>query len=238
MDYVDWVETTMSAVSQKWKGADGNTKLLGLHLSTIIEALGQSGFIKQPNFERTKLIEAVRDALNDLISLGLITDRDKNFFKVTSEGNKYPLATLSSSWSQIMKIFIDQDQECVLQAVAEMGQEIFDGYVCVRDLTGEQVFAHLGWAWDSDGIAKCYALTSQLTDMGLLTRRAYMGGHIELIPKYAGIVRVNRTVDTEQISLLKDLIKEWETTNVDFKRELNLNSDKEKAELELGTFWA
>ena len=49
-----------------------------------------------------------------------------------------------------------------------MGQEIFDGYVCVGDLTGEQVFAHLGWAWDCDGIAKCYALTAQLTDMGLL----------------------------------------------------------------------
>ena len=121
MDYVDWVETTMSAVSQKWKGADGNTKLLGLHLSTIIEALGQSGLIKQPNFERTKLIEAVRDALNDLISLGLITDRETKIFSKLHRKEINTLWLLYQVLGLDLKIFIDQDQECVLQAVAGNG---------------------------------------------------------------------------------------------------------------------
>jgi hypothetical protein len=230
MDYIDWVEKVMSVVAQKWKGADGNAKLIGLQLSAIYDALGQSELVHEHDYELTKFTQAVRDALKDLTSLGLLDDHYQIFFKVTSEGNKYPLATLSTCWPQIMKVYIDEDQESILRGISEIGQEFYDGFVCIRDLTGEQVFAHLGWAWDTNGTSKCYALAKQLSDMGLLTQRPYFGGHIDLIPKYTGIVRVTRKVDTDQIRLLKELIEDWETTNVDFKRELNLKNDKEKAE--------
>ncbi len=230
MDYVDWVERVMAAVSQAWRAADGNTKLSGLQLPAILGALGQPDLIRQPDYERTKFAEAVRDALSDLDSLGLVKQDNGIFFKLTSEGNKYPAATLPSAWPQIMKIFIDCEQETLLRAVAEMGQEVCDDCVCARDLNGEQVFAYLKWPWDSDGIARCYALSQQLADMRLLNRRAYMGGHVDLIPTYLGIVRITRKVETEFVSLVRDLVREWETTNVDFKRELNLTRDKEKAE--------
>ena len=230
MDYVDWVEKVMAAVTQAWKAADGNTKLIGLQHQAIFDALGQQELVQQPDYERTKFADAIRDALRDLDSLGLIEHEHSMFVKVTSEGNKYPIATLSSAWPQIMRIYIDNKQESLLKAIAEIGQEIYGGYACVRDLTGEQVFGHLGWAWDSEGTSNCYALAKQLANIGLLTHRAYMGGHIDLIAKYAGIVRVTRKVETEQANLIKDLLKEWETTNVDFKRELHLNRDKEKAE--------
>jgi hypothetical protein len=150
MDYVDWVERVMSAIARAWKTADGNTKLIGLQTPAIYSALGQSGLVSQADYERTKFAEATRNALRDLESMGLI-EQDFRLIKVTSEGNKFPIATLSSAWPQIMKIYIDEEQESFLKAIADIGQEKYDDYACVRDLSGNQVFAHLGWISHSVG---------------------------------------------------------------------------------------
>lgn len=64
----------------------------------------------------------------------------------------------------------------------------------------------------------------------MIVQHAYMGGHIDVVPTYAGIVRVTREAESQWSKTVQELVEEWETTNVDFKRELNLGKDKEKAE--------
>ncbi len=56
-----------------------------------------------------------------------------------------------------------------------------------------------------------------------------MGGET-LRPSYRGVVWATRRESTELQTLVRGLLPDWETTNVDFKRELNLGRDKEKAE--------
>lgn len=229
MDYVDWVNEVMRGFVKAWQESDANAKLVGISVHEIVPALGFKIDTRISDFDRTKLAEAVRNALRDLDRMGLI-DEDYRYYKLTQEGRKFPVADLSTAWQQIMGVYLDKEQTIFLEKISEIGEEDYDTHVCIKDLTAQQIFEALGWPWDDEGKAKGYFITRQLNEIGMIQQRAYMGGHIDVTPTYLGIVRVTREVETEWTKLIKQLVDEWETTNVDFKRELNLNHDKEKAE--------
>lgn len=97
-----------------------------------------------------------------------------------------------------------------------------DVAVCDINVKGED--------YDLEGTARGYLMTQQLHDIGMIQQRAHTGGHIDVVPTYVGIIRVTREAETKWTKLVNQLVEEWETTNVEFKRELNLSRDKEKAE--------
>lgn len=78
--------------------------------------------------------------------------------------------------------------------------------------------------WPDQGVLR--STWTELDRAGLLGRPGPSG----LQPTYLGLVWETRrgfTLDSQHID---ELVAEWETTNVDFKRELNLSSNDEKAE--------
>lgn len=229
IDYVEWVSKVMEGVTRAWHESNANTKLIGISAHDIVPALGFDVDTRTPDFDRTKVAEAVRDALQDLVRMGLL-EEDYRYYKLTHEGSKFPQTDLSSAWPQIMDAYLDEEQTGFLRKVAEIGQEIYDTHVCVKDLVAMEIFEALGWPWDNEGTAKGYLITKQLHDIGMIQQRAYMGGHIDITPTYIGIVRVTREVETKWSKLVRQLIDEGETTNVEFKRQLNLDRNKEKAE--------
>lgn len=229
-DYVEWVSRVMEGVVRAWQGSNSNMKLIGIGIRQIVPALGLEVDTKHSDFDRTKMAEGVRDALRDLVRMGLLDVGSGHHYKLTHEGAKFPQADLSSAWGQITSVYVDEEQLLFLKKVTEIGQEVYDEYVCVKDLTAQQIFEALDWSWDNDGSAKGYLLTKGLEDLGMIVRNAYMGGHIDIVPTYIGIVRATREAESEWSRTLHELVEEWETTNVDFKRELNLGRDREKAE--------
>jgi hypothetical protein len=228
-DYVEWVSEVMEAAAQAWHASDPNKKLIGISIHDVIPAMCFDIDTRSADFNRTKVAEGVRNALSDLTQMGLL-EEEYGHYKLTHEGSKFPQADLSTAWGQVTNIHLDEGQIAFLRKVAEIGQENYDKYVCVKDLTAKDVFEALEWPWDDAGKAKGYLITEQLESIGMINRRAYMGGHIDVIPTYIGIVRVTRQAESEWGRIVRQLIDEWETTNVDFKRQLNLNRDKEKAE--------
>jgi len=229
-DYVEWVGRVMEGVVRAWQGSNANTKLIGVSIHEIVPALGFEVDTRHSDFDGTKIAEAVQDALRDLVRMGLLDDAGGRFYKLTHEGTKFPKADLPTAWGQITSVYLDEEQLAFLKKVAEIGQEVYDRYVCVKNLTAQQIFEALGWSWDNEGSAKGYLLTKALADLGMIQQRAYMGGNIDVVPTYIGIVRATREAESQWSKTVHELIEEWETTNVDFKRELNLGRDKEKAE--------
>jgi len=67
--------------------------------------------------------------------------------------------------------------------------------------------------------------------VGLLGVNATLGDAIELYPTYKGVVRATEAEQAALRELVAGLLPDWETTTVEFKRELNLKRNKEKAEL-------
>ena len=230
MDYVDWVESVMLSVAGVWSEASERTKLTGLGFVTIADAVVSDCQIDVSKIKGQALQQAIRSAAKDLEGIGLLDCNRNHFWKLTSEGGKFPAARLSTEWPQIMDMHIDDEERAFLEAVAKTGQELFSGFVGIKEVTGQLIGMELGWEWSSGSKDKCLRIAKQLGGRGMLTERAYLGGHIDISPTYLGIVRVTRQVESDFGKLVRVCVSEWETTNVDFKRELNLSSNKEKAE--------
>jgi Putative DNA-binding domain len=92
----------------------------------------------------------------------------------------------------------------------------------------QKVFDALGWRTSDN--APAYDITARLEQERCLVRRAALGGRIDVYPTYVGIVRATEQVQTELQQLVAGLLPEWETTNVEFKRQLNLATKADKAE--------
>ena len=230
MDYVDWLDKLARALIQAWGDADYNDRSFGVKLEELVSSLGIEVDSFSPEFESSKLAEAIRDGMRDLEALGLVENERYRRHKVTELGTVLQDANLNTSWHQIMSIRIDEAEREFLEKVAELGQEYHEEFSVLNDLDGEVVASHLGWALDDDGIAKTQYVSKQLFQKGLLKRQTYIGKRIDIVPNYSGIVRVTRQTETELGVMIRELVADWENINVDFKRELYIGRMKEKAE--------
>src|SRR5205823_1428520 len=75
-----------------------------------------------------------------------------------------------------------------------------------------------------------YPVSEDLESRGLVHRRAGAGHHLDLKSTYRGLVWEFRRGFTVEAQFIDALVAEWETTSVDFKRELHLDTADQKAE--------
>ena len=91
----------------------------------------------------------------------------------------------------------------------------------------QKLFDALGWRSDH---ARALDLAARLEEQRCLAHRADLGGGIDVYPTYVGIVRATEQIQTELQQLVAALLPEWETTNIEFKRQLDLATKADKAE--------
>lgn len=223
MEYIDWVHAVMTALVKAWRSVDHSEKLMGLEVQRISEFLDLDVDAKAPNFDRSKVAEALRDALRDLELVGWAEADNGRFYKVTRFGEAFPQGDVTTAWKTIVDISLDDEEIAFLEVLATAGEERYETHACVRDLDWRTIFGQLGWSTEDS--PRAYYLTERVEDLGMLRRDARMGGAINVVPTYVGIVRATKIERTEYGMLITDLVDEWETTNVEFKRELNLDDN-------------
>lgn len=103
---------------------------------------------------------------------------------------------------------------------------------CARlaEIHAKDVLARFGGVWDNDAIIWASAIVASLKAAGMVREHSALGGYIRAWPTYVGVVRVTKAEPHEWQSVIRDALADWETTNVDFKRELGLDRDAAKAE--------
>jgi hypothetical protein len=127
----------------------------------------------------------------------------------------------------VFAIYLDDEQEAFLRQATALSEERQAGYARVEWVPWQKVFDALGWRTSDN--APAYDITARLDEEGCLERMAALGGRIEVYPTYAGIVRATEQAQTELQELVADLLPEWETTNVEFKRHVDLATKADKA---------
>ncbi len=87
----------------------------------------------------------------------------------------------------------------------------------------------LGWEPDA---SRAISLTKDLTAIGLARSRMYHGGmeSINITPTYVGFVLTTEVMESEFQAHVRGLIPEGETTTVEFKRRLDLDTRDGKGE--------
>ena len=229
MKYVDWVQRVLQATEELTR-ADVQARLVGVPWDQVLGRLGGPSDASSPAFHQSPQFEALADAVKDLDRLGLVEPGSVGSLSVrlTQEGRRLAVQSLRSIWPQVFAIYLDDEQLAFLRQATALSEERQAGYARVEWVPWQKVFDALGWR-NSDN-APAYDITARLKEEDCLERMAALGGRIEVYPTYAGIVRATEQAQTELQELVADLLPEWETTNVEFKRQLDLATKANKAE--------
>ena len=227
MDYLDWIERVLHASAEAIRG-DHNARLIGVPVWEVAKRLDLGVDPMGPDFHGSDERLAILDALDDLEQLGLAEDSDGFLVKLSDEGRKGATASLRPSWPTLFQqVRLDDEMRKFLAAAVTRSEVRREHFAKMDHTTAMEVFEDLGWPWD---ISHAIALTQSLEAKSCLHAWPTMGGPVTMRVTYVGVVAGTQEEKSQDQQLLSDLLADWETTTVDFKRELNLDSPTAKLE--------
>jgi hypothetical protein len=128
-------------------------------------------------------------------------------------------------WEALCKTSVTGDREKLLRLVNRLSQRKAADHAWTEWVDQDALLGELGW---SDN--KLYAVAKRLEDQHLLEISPIMGP-TQASATYRGLVWETRRGLTTEARFIDQLVDEWETTSVEFKRDVQTNTAGEKAEL-------
>lgn len=214
MNYIEWVEQVARDLADQTTGSGWLVRPEALLVT--VEAPDQA-------------IMVVADAISDLVANGVVEPwTNQNF--INDSQNLVAIrngASLTLLWPEIVKQWLSNEQLDFLDRAITMTEQMRETYAIVEWTTAEDVYEDLGWAVDR--VAALH-LAQSLERLGLVNLHTTLGGPVRVRPTYRGIVRATKKVATEWQQRLVEMVDEWETATVEFKRELDLGSPRKNRE--------
>jgi hypothetical protein len=226
MKYLDWVQSIFQITGELTR-ADAQARLMGVRQDELLGRLGVDPF--SPGFYESPERFALGHAVIELVQLGLLepSSASSSMVRLTQEGRRLTGQSLRSIWPEIFTIYLEEEQLAFLRAATDLSEDRQVGYAQVNSVPWQKVFDALGWPSYS---TQAYVITAQLQREGCLVVNYGPSDRIDVYPTYRGIVRATEQIQTELQQLVAGLLAEWETTNVEFKRQLDLATKAQKAE--------
>ena len=223
-DYVDWVDHVMREVASAIREGSGTTQLVGASLDEITRRMGVNS--------QSRDLVSVDRALRELTDVGLLVTDDHRRYRLSGDGRKFPDSSLSTVvWPTVFgEHLVPAQEEFLLLMWQVSAAEPPSNHPVLPEIVGEDVYRRAGWAWDAhEAGTRCAAMLRTLEDVGMVQRRHTTGPPAARLT-YAGAVRASRQWEHRWQAQMRELVAEWENSNVNFKRQLNLSRDAEKAE--------
>ena len=223
MRYTEWVDSVLTALDRA-ATADGTAALVGVGWNQLLESLGL------PINQETQ--SAVFGAGRDLELMRCAEGMNQLRVKVTPAGQQIARAGgLRKAWPSLFQQYVPLEEDrAVLAKVVETGLTDAVAYASTQMVELKDAMRLAGYLGDQ---GSAIATAKRLQRIGcvhdpLIT----MGpdGYCQVRPSYVGIVIATEQVATEERTLLDQLVSEWETTSVDVKEGLGLDTERQKAE--------
>jgi hypothetical protein len=230
MDFIDWCHHVLRTL----EGERFNPHLSDHALQNILfGAVAQN-----PDFHFSDTRHAMFHALDAISDAGLV-QKEKFKVKITPRGREV-LADPTEYWTRICGQEVDPEEEVILRLVNLLSprQETDPECVWLKDVEVASLLAEFGVdpppGKTNEHLAELnkyvYELPRLLAERAFLKTRSLGSYKNDLKPTYQGLVWDTRRGFTVESRLIDGLLAEWETTNVDFKREIGLDTKKQKAE--------
>ncbi|MGA9996699.1 MAG: ATP-binding protein [Pyrinomonadaceae bacterium] len=231
MDFIDWCHHVLQTLERE----RFHPHLSDHELQNIL--FGEAA--KQPGFHTSNTRHGMFHALTALSEAGLV-EIEKYKLKITPLGRKV-LSDSIEYWTAICDQELDSEEAEILRIVNQLSpqQETNPECVWLKDIEpNPPILAAFNIEPPPPKSNKhmselskyAHDLPRLLEDRGFLKTRALGGYHNNIKPTYQGLVWETRRGFTIESKFIDGLVKEWETTNVDFKREIGLDTKKQKAE--------
>jgi len=222
VNFTEWCDLILIKLIELSR-KDSTVRSIGVDQWQFTEFLleGEPTILKEDN--GSTFHNGIVDAVTNLQDLGLV-EQDSPW-KVTRTGRT--LATdMMPLWWTICQEKLEPEHQQLLQVVNRLSPHSEDVYAWVEGIDEKILTLELGWSADPlhlESVAK------DLEQWGYVSGLFYMGG-MQLAATYRGLVWETKQGFTRMSRFLDDLVAEWETTSVDFKRELHLDTADQKAE--------
>ncbi len=223
MDFVQWCDQVLDCAIAEWR-TNETARLIGINdlaLVAIANCLSQNSATDVSRY-REPVLEA-------LYALGMadFLSRDPNPGKITPTALDHA-RDKTNYWARICGVELEGDQNQLLRAANEASQQIGPDWARVQRVDSNALMPDLGWQ-DENAKTRLYAIARELEQLGFLSC-IFTAGAVWMTATYQGLVWQTRRDITLESSFLDNLVKEWETTNVEFKRELGLDTNDQKIE--------
>ncbi len=243
MDYVDWAGVVLDKLIEAHTSSV-QARSGGVTNSLLAEAVFGSEITNQPEFLNSDRHIALQQAIQQLAEIGLLVNppptpdiRLKGLrpSKLAQDLN----GDLTSLWEDICSINLKPDQEQFLRVVNQISVRCEADYALLEHVAQDDMLAKLGWA---DGVDLLRVVAGEVETIGLVSAwdvpiypdkgedLAMFKRPIALQARYRGLVWQTRREFTRESKFIDRLVAEWETTSVEFKRELHLGTADGKTE--------
>jgi hypothetical protein len=231
MDYIDWCDFVLAtcievtSTSPQARSIGVNEFELSQALST---KLGIADFRRQEEYHTSTYYTGLLDAIQSLKAVGLIefNERSRSHLKVTRLGRKHVVDPLPQ-WFTTCQEEIDLEHVQLLSIINQLSPRADTNHAWLETVENQTVSAELE-DWTGYQIQN---VATELEQWGYISGVFFLGNAFKLEATYKGLVWEKRRGFTLISKFIDGLVAEWETTSVDFKRELHLDTADEKAEL-------
>jgi Putative DNA-binding domain len=228
VDFVDWCQIVLQNITALTRGSS-HLRSLGARDLEVAQSIFGENLFSQPGFYGSPRHEAVHDALETLAAAKLLEQLSYGF-KPTDLG-RIACDDPTSAWEILCTSpqVLDIDHRAVLHAVNSISPQPSDGFAVLAWADRDKLMSELGPAYSAELIFRVgqelekYELVRQIVGAGLQK--------LDIRATYHGLVWETKRGFVGESRAIDKLVAEWETTSVDFKREMHTDTPDQKAEL-------
>ena len=230
MDFVDWCDFVLATCFDVTK-TSSQARTIGVNEFELAEALsaklGIADFRRQEEYSRSTYYVGMLNAIQTLKASGFIQDdeRSESLWKVSRLGRTH-IADRTAQWFIICQEEIDTEHAQLLSVINRLSTQEASDHAWVEEVDQKAVTSELE-DWPDEQI---WNVANELTEWKFISGAFFLGGAFKLAATYKGLVWQTKRGYTLIAKQIDELVAEWETTSVDFKRELHLDTADEKAE--------
>lgn len=225
MDYVEWCEVVLRSVCKAGEES-ARIRNYGIDQESLAERLWAERYDQIAEYLKTQEGgDIVYDAVFDLYKTLLVENPSSTFIKLTREGRN-AAKDIFPIWENACLIWIEPVMEKALRII-NLYSHISDQYFGrVSLIPANTVHCEL----DDENMTQedVWEVLGELKDLGLIY---WDGGKDpdEIRANYRGLLWETRRNQVIGARFIDSLVAEWETTSVEFKRELQLGTADQTA---------
>lgn len=222
MDFVDWCAVLLNKLAEV-RLTSADLRLSGVDQPTLARAIFGSELPSGNEYWESTYDLAVASALQEMLRIGLVEHPEGDDFTYRPTSNARAIAgDFIPLWESICNITLQSDQKELLRTLNQKSERKSENHAWLEEIHVTDLMAELGLI-DNEFFV---SVADELERDGLMNCPGLHGN----IATYRGLVWATRHGLTIESKRLDELVKQWETTSVEFKRELYIDTKDQKAE--------
>jgi hypothetical protein len=224
VDYLDWCGTVLRTLIDRY---ESDPRRGPVHENSLLFSLYGEEVVNTDGFRASKRFQALHSAMTDLVQLGAAAKEQlSGWWRPTALADEI-IGDPSEVWARICEQSLKPEWAELLRVVNKLSVHTASDHAWTEWAEHGPLATELGW---TDGPYRLRHVSEDLAKTGLIGRRSAGDAQVRLHATYTGLAWETKRGFTVESLFIDGLVAEWETTSVEFKRELRTRTKDEKAE--------